>query len=44
MVADAALWVLFAAAIAFIGCGCYLTRPVAKVVEEKAEDKRDLAA
>jgi hypothetical protein len=44
MVADAALWVLLAAAIILLVCGCHLTRPVAKVVGEKAEDNRDLAA
>ncbi len=44
MVADAALWVIFATAIALIVCGCHLTRPVSKVVEEKAENTHDLAA
>jgi hypothetical protein len=44
MVADAALWVIFATAIIFIACGCHLTRPVPRLVEEKAEDRRDLAA
>ncbi len=44
MVADAALWVIFAVAIVLFTCGCHLTRPAAKVVEEKAADRRDLAA
>jgi len=44
MAADAALWVIFAAAIAFIVCGCRYTRPAPKVAEDRYEDKIDRAA
>jgi hypothetical protein len=39
MVADAALWALVAAAIAFVTCGCYLTRR-APIAEEAAFERR----
>lgn len=44
MVADAALWVIFAAAIALITCGCRYTRPAPRVAEEELERKIDRAA
>ncbi len=44
MVADAACWVIFAAGIAFIACGCHFTRPVPKIVDEPYERESDRAA
>jgi hypothetical protein len=45
MVADAALWVIFAAAIAFLSCGCHYTRrPAAKVAEKRLDHNVDRAA
>jgi hypothetical protein len=35
--ADAALWALFAAAIAFITLGCHMTKPKPKVVPQRSE-------
>jgi len=42
--ADAALWVILAGAIAFIAFGCRMTRPAPKVVEEAFEADLDQAA
>ena len=36
MVADAILWVLFAAAIALVTCGCRMTRQTPKVAKDAA--------
>jgi hypothetical protein len=44
MVADAALWALFAIAIAFIWCGCHYTRPAPKVAAESRDRELDRAA
>jgi hypothetical protein len=43
MVADAALWILFAAAILFICCGCHYTRRPAPEVAKELERKIDRA-
>ncbi len=45
MVADAALWALFAAAIAFLYLGCRMTKPKPKVVQQiSSEGRLDRAA
>lgn len=45
MVADAALWAIFAAAIAFIVCGCHCTRRrVPKIAEDAYQRDMDRAA
>jgi hypothetical protein len=45
MVADAELWFLLAAAIAFIACGCHYTRrPAPKGAEARMERELDRAA
>lgn len=44
MVADAALWAIFAASIALIACGCRLTRPAPKRVEQPSQRDIDQAA
>jgi hypothetical protein len=44
MVADAALWVIFAVSIAFIWFGCRMTKPVPKVAEPNSEAALDRAA
>jgi hypothetical protein len=41
--ADAALWALFAAAIAFITLGCHMTKPKPEVVPQRSEGGPDLA-
>lgn len=43
MVADAALWVIFAAAIAFIYFGCAMTKPKPKPVPQKSDNRIDQA-
>jgi hypothetical protein len=42
--ADAALWALLAAAIAFIYFGCKMTKPKPKVVQPSSEATLDRAA
>jgi hypothetical protein len=44
MVIDAVLWLLLAAAIAFIAYGCRCTRPEPKAAEVPFERKIDRAA
>jgi len=45
MAADAALWIILAAAIVLVTCGCYLTRrPAPEVAEERFEHEIDRAA
>jgi hypothetical protein len=46
MAADTALWLILAAAAAFIVCGCHLTRrrPAPKVAEQRFEREIDRAA
>jgi hypothetical protein len=45
MVADAALWALFAAAIGFLYLGCRMTKPKPKVVQQiSSEGRLDRAA
>lgn len=44
MVADAALWVLFAGAISFIWLGCRMTKPKPKLLQENSEQAMDRAA
>jgi hypothetical protein len=41
--ADAALWALFAAAIAFITLGCHMTKPKPKAVPQRSEGGLDRA-
>jgi hypothetical protein len=35
--ADAALWVLFAAAIAFITLGCHMTKAKTKIIQQRSD-------
>ena len=44
MVADAALWAIFAIAIAFIACGCLCTQPAPKVAVDEVGRELDRAA
>ena len=44
MVVDAALWGIFAAAVALITFGCRMTRPVPKAPEKPFEERIDQAA
>ncbi len=44
MVADAALWVIFAVAIALIACGCLYTRPAPQVADDAYDRNLDRAA
>jgi hypothetical protein len=44
MVADAALWALLVAGIAFIACGCHYTRSAPKVAAESIDRELDRAA
>ncbi len=44
MVADAVLWVLFVAAIAFIIFGCQATKRAPKVIEQAYDGTLDRAA
>jgi hypothetical protein len=44
MVADAALWVIFAAAIALIFLGCRVTRRIPKAATQDLEQQVDRAA
>jgi hypothetical protein len=41
MVADATLWVIFAAAIVFIALGCRVTRRVPKAVTQNPDQRID---
>jgi hypothetical protein len=40
MVADAALWALFAAAIGFLYLGCRMTKPKPKVIQKISNEGR----
>jgi hypothetical protein len=44
MVADAALWVIFAIAVAFIVLGCRVTRRVPKAATQDLDQQIDRAA
>lgn len=44
MVADAALWAIFAAAIALIALGCLVTRRVPKAATQNIDQQIDRAA
>lgn len=44
MVADAVLWVILAAAIALIVCGCHYTRPAPRIAEDTYDRNLDRAA
>jgi hypothetical protein len=44
MVADAALWVIFAVAIVLIACGCHFTQPAPQIVDKPYEREIDRAA
>jgi len=44
MVVDAALWVIFAAAIALVFLGCWVTRRVPKAAAQDPDQQVDRAA